>query len=426
MLELDYYVTLYDIRVHKRKSYLRTPNRLLCAGLAIWLLLLGRETMSGQTGVAEAPTGFANATNGAVSQAQFDDDRATFEEVDTVEKGLGPVYNAQSCAECHQNPVTGAGSQVTVLRAGHFDGQTFTASPGGSLIHDRAIDPAIQERVGSEYEVRAFRISVSILGDGYIECLDDRTIEALAAAQPAAMRGEVVRVPVLEAPGTTRVGRFGWKNQHASLLSFAADAYLNEMGITNRLQLTENTSNGRSVAAFDTVADASPNGEDVDNDIDAFARFMRATQAPPRDVQVSAFSSDAMAGSALFDAVGCATCHVRDLTTAPAGTAINGGTFTVPAALGSKRIHPFSDFLVHDVGTGDGIVQNGAPSTRNKMRTPPLWGLRARGRLMHDGMTVTRHEAIVRHDGEARGVVALYNTLSPTQKSQLIVFLNSL
>jgi hypothetical protein len=72
---------------------------------------------------------------------------------------------------------------------------------------------------------------------------------------------------------------------------------------------------------------------------------------------------------------------------------INGGTFVVPAALGNKVIHPFSDFLLHDVGTGGGIIQNGGPSTANKLRTPPLWGLRTRTRHMQDGLSVTPTDA---------------------------------
>ena len=98
----------------------------------------------------------------------------------------------------------------------------------------------------------------------------------------------------------------------------------------------------------------------------------------------------------------------------------------MPAALGNKLIHPFGDFLLHDVGTGDGIVQNGGQSTRNKMRTAPLWGMRSRDRLMHDGETLTRNESILRHAGEAGGVINNYRNLSTTQKNQLITFLNSL
>ena len=376
-------------------------------------------------GATEAPTGFDNHPNDpTVSQAQFDDLKSVFEERDDIAKGLGPVYNAQSCAECHQNPVTGGISQITELRAGHFNGFNFVDHPGGSLINDRAIDASIQERVLGGNEVRTFRTSLNTLGDGFVECIDSNTLVAISNGQPSSMRGQFIQVPVLEAPGNNRGGRFGWKNQQASLLSFASDAYLNEQGITNRLNLVENTSNGNSIAAFDTVPDTAPNGEDPDGDIDEFAAFMRLSKAPPRGSDVN--NSDVIAGSNLFTQIGCAICHVRNITTAPAGTVINGGTFTVPANLGNKIIHPFSDFLLHDVGTGDGIVQNGGQSTRNKLRTPPLWGMRTRGRLMHDGDTANRNEAILRHAGEATSVINNYNSLSTTQKNQLIRFLNSL
>jgi CxxC motif-containing protein (DUF1111 family) len=124
--------------------------------------------------------------------------------------------------------------------------------------------------------------------------------------------------------------------------------------------------------------------------------------------------------------VGCNVCHVTDIVTAPAGTVINGGALTVPPALGSKRIHPFSDFLLHDIGTGDGIVQIGGQGTRNKIRTAPLWGVRTHTRLMHDGAQLNRNDAILRHAGEATTVINNYRSLSDTQKNQLITFLNSL
>jgi len=101
-------------------------------------------------------------------------------------------------------------------------------------------------------------------------------------------------------------------------------------------------------------------------------------------------------------------------------------TFTVPPALGGKTIHPYSDFLLHNIGTGDGIVQNGPPDTASKMRTAPLWGMRAKSRLMHDLLSMTRNEAIMHHEGEAAGVTNNYRALTTTQKNQLMVFLNSL
>ena len=374
--------------------------------------------------VSEAPTGFDNQTNGLIKQKKFVAARATFEEREEIGDGLGPVYNAQSCAECHQNPVTGGISQIIELRAGHYDGEKFIEHPGGSLIHSRAINAAIQERVFDGNEVRAFRASVNTLGDGFVEAIDDLTLIAIADSQPGQSRdkiaGQVIRVPVLEADGARRVGRFGWKNQHASLLSFSADAYVNELGITSPMMPAENKSNGRAIAAFDSVADPE-NLEDVDT----FAQFIRATKAPPRDEELAA-TQDARAGSNLFAEIGCAICHVPSIVTAPAGTVINGGAFTVPPALGSKIIHPFSDFLLHDVGTGDGIVQSGGQSTMNKLRTAPLWGVRTRDRLMHDGGAITFGEAILRHGGEASLVIKEYRRLSDAEKDQIITFLRSL
>ena len=196
---------------------------------------------------------------------------------------------------------------------------------------------------------------------------------------------------------------------------------MNEIGITNRLLPHENTSLGVSVAAFDSVADP----EDTDDDIDLFARFMRASKVPPRDLSL-AMTPDARAGEQLFNRIGCAICHVTSIVTAPAGTALNGGTFIVPPALGGKVIHPFSDFLLHDVGTGDGIVQNGDHNTANKIRTAPLWGLRTRTRLMHDGQSLTYEDAVRRHRGEATFIIAAYNALNDRQEAQLLRFLRSL
>lgn len=403
------------------------------------------SSVEGQ-GATEAPRGFDNVFNGFGSQTQFDADKLSFEERDDIARGLGPVYNAQSCAECHQNPVTGGISQITELRAGHFDGVNFIDQAGGSLNNDRATNAEIQERIPAGNEVRTFRTSLNVLGDGFVECIDSNTLVAISQNQPGQSGGQIagqfIQVPVLEANGQIRGGRFGWKNQQASLLSFASDAYLNEQGITNRFNLTENTSNGRFVgfgSGFDPVPDNQPCasnpsvncGEDGEEDIVAFARFMRATKAPPRgpgaeDGSNGTPNSDVVAGSNLFNQIGCAICHVRSITTLAAGQIINGGQFTVPAALGNKIIHPLSDFLLHNVGTGDGIVQNGGQSTRNKLRTAPLWGMRTRDRIMHDGEGLNRNESILRHAGEANGVINNYILLSTTQKNQLIAFLNSL
>lgn len=386
--------------------------------------------------LTEALTGFDNVTNGfdrqgpafdtldedtVVALRSFNDNRFIFEEVEKVDDGLGPTYNAQSCSECHQNVVTGGASQIAEHRTGHLlDGQFFE-SQGGSLVHSRATHPGIVELVAFEDDVRTFRISTNTLGAGYVEAIANSTLLSIRDGQPAAMRGTAVMVPVLEANGQTRVGRFGWKNQHASLESFAGDAYLNEMGITSPLFAEENTSGGRDVGAYDPVEDPEDDGVDLV----AFANFMRSTKAPSR----GPVTDQARAGATIFSQVGCATCHVASIATAPPGTRINGGALTVRPAIGNKIIHPYSDFLAHDVGTGDGIPIQPTPefaSTANLIRTAPLWALRTRNRLMHDGLSFTKQEAIARHAGQAMAVRQRYDALSAAHKLAVLAFLDSL
>jgi CxxC motif-containing protein (DUF1111 family) len=370
----------------------------------------------------EAPTGFDNKTNGFCTQAQMDDARAVFEEIESPVDGLGPCYNLTSCAGCHQNPFSqdGTGGQVNELRAGHFNGNSFVDPPGGSLIHDRALDAGLVEHIPPGNELSTFRTTISASGDAFVEAITDSTLAAIASSQPAAQRGTLIQVPVLEAAGATRAGRFGWKDQHASLLSTSAQEYLDEIGITSRLLPTENTCNGAVVQGgpFDGKADP----EDDANDIDAATQFLRCMKAPPRGPS----SAPVTAGQTLFNQIGCATCHVSSITTAPAGTVINGGTYVVPAAIGDKIIHPFGDYLLHDIGTGDGIVQNGGQGTRNQVRTAALWGIRVRTRLMHDGLSVRIADAIQRHANQAATARANFNALSAASQANVLAFISSL
>jgi CxxC motif-containing protein (DUF1111 family) len=375
----------------------------------------------------EAPAGFDNLTNGFTDQATFDADRNSFIKQETVADGVGPVYNAQSCGECHGNPISGGGSQILELRAGYLDRLgNFVEPPGDSLINERAVDPAIQERVPEDANVMTSRASLSLLGDGFIEAVADDTFTAISAEQSrltgGVIHGQVIRVPVLEAPGQTRVGRFGWKNQHASLFSFSGDAYVNEMGITTPLFPNENTSMGNSVAAYDP----RPDPDEGDNDdLEAFTRFIRATKVPPRDTALAA-TPEATRGERVFNQIGCSLCHTPSMVTAPIGASFAGGAFVVPTALGNRTIRPFGDFLLHDIGTGDGIVQNGGQTTAYKIRTAPLWGVRIKTRLMHDGKSNTFEQAILRHGGEAAAVRGRYFQLAQDDRTKLVAFLRSL
>jgi CxxC motif-containing protein (DUF1111 family) len=415
---------------------------LLCVAALLITVVAGIA----QQPATEAPSGFTTpsftpgqSVSNGIAEPKGDSfalDQRVFEENEDIKDGLGPVYNATSCVNCHQNPVTGAPSQITEIRVGHKDQNGNFVNPtvvindgqntitGRSIVNDRAICPQAQEHVPTTEGIRTLRAVNNTLGDGFVEAIDDNTLIAIASQQEQAtngvIHGEAVEVAVFEAPGQTRVGRFGWKDQHGSLLSFVSDAYLNEMGITNRLRPVDTT----------TVCKTTTDPEDQPDklglaDIDHFAQFVRGTRVPPRDTVLAA-TPDAIAGRQIFEQLQCSTCHVESITTAAAGTVVNGGMFTIPEALGNKVIHPFGDFLLHDIGTGDGIIQGGPADTATKLRTSPLWGLRMKSRYMHDLKTLSLAGAIARHQGEAAQASGGFKVLSSKEQNQLLTFLNSL
>jgi CxxC motif-containing protein (DUF1111 family) len=417
----------------------------VCLFGALIALTLGLVGIAQQS-AKEAPAGFntpsfnsAQSINNGIVEPPGDTfarDQNVYEENEAVKDGLGPVYNATSCVTCHQNPNSGSASQITELRVGHNDANGNFVNPtifindgkdtitGRSIVNDRAIGPQAQEHIPDTENIRTLRAALNTLGDGFVEAIDDSTLIAIAERQPelseGRVHGEVVQAPIFEAPGQTRVGRFGWKDQHSSLLSFIADAYLNEMGVTNRLRPTEVTQ------VLNTTTGINDQPDDLGlADIDHFAQFVRGTMVPPRDVTLAATPA-AQIGHHLFQRLGCSTCHVETIITAPAGTVIDGGQFTVPEALGNKIIHPFGDYLLHDIGTGDGIVQVGPQDTANKLRTAPLWGVRDKARFMHDLRSLSLENAIERHEGEAREASHRFRELSPEERAALITFLNSL
>jgi CxxC motif-containing protein (DUF1111 family) len=318
---------------------------------------------------------------------------------------------------------------VTELRTGRRKNDRFHEALDGSLIQSRATHPAcardrpnrtIVEGVAVEDNVLTFRLSNNTLGSGFVECIADSTLVAIRDAQPPDLRGTAVMAPVLEASDSPRVGRFGWKSQHASLQSFAAEAYLNEWA-SPLLCLRKKICQVAAMSAG-TIRSTTPR-----TTASTFSRL--PTSCDQRKLRRAGLTAAVRAGQSLFNDIGCATCHTPSITTAPAGTPINGGAFQVPTALGNKVIRPYSDFLLHDIGTGDGIPTQPTPeaaSTANQMRTAPLWALRTRNRLMHDGLSFTTQDAISRHAGQATGARQTYEGLAASQKMQIQSFLDSL
>ena len=410
-------------------------------------IIVAAPVLRSLDGPIAAPAGFALYSNGFAeefcanksglaislispaippSECGFDQAVEEFSEIETAEDGVGPVFNASGCIDCHVAPIVGGGSQIVEKRAGLYDGENFIDHPGGSLIQDRATDPRLIELVMPAHtNVTTQRATISVLGDGFVEAIADQTLRDIRAQQQSNVRGTLIEVPVLESPEKTAVGRFGWKNQHASLVSFSADAYKNEMGVTSPLDRMESTSNGRPIDQYDLMPGEPLTTEDDGVNVEQFALFMRSTLVPPRDAELAA-TADAKEGSDIFDAIGCATCHTRRIVTAAPGTLVNGGALKVSQALGNKIIEPFGDFLLHDVGTGDGIVQNGGPETRTMVRTAPLWGLRTRSRFMHDALSFDLSDAILRHQNQARTSRQAFRALPAQSRDKLLTFLLSL
>jgi CxxC motif-containing protein (DUF1111 family) len=278
-----------------------------------------------------------------------------------------------------------------------------------------AINPRAQETVPYDATVIAQRQTTPLFGLGLIEAIADGTIVDNALAhKPDGVTGRVAMVQDV-AIGQTRVGRFGWKAQVATILTFAGDAYLNEVGITNRLFRDENAPNGNLclLDKYDNVGDPEDTTEPDTGkaDIDLFAHFMRFLAPPPQ----LPFSSAAKSGEGLFAQIGCAACHQPSMMTAP----------STIAALDRKDVRLYSDLMLHDmVSLGDGIAQD--PAETREMRTAPLWGLRVRTKLLHDGRAPTIDRAIRFHDGEGAVACDRYVQMSPPLQNQLIEFLKSI
>ena len=218
----------------------------------------------------------------------FNDGLEEFEEVDTIEEGLGPVFNGKSCAECHAVPSTGGSepnvgvareTRISRLFKGRFDplDGSVSVDKGGQLLQQRAISVSgctvRGEVVPREATLVSSRNSTPLFGAGLIEAIPESTI--LGNLRNGGRPNYVANPDT----GTTGLGRFGWKAQVATVHQFAGDAYLNELGITNPSFPHENTPQGQPIpAGCDTVGDPEDDGSNVT----AFTDFMRFLAPLPR------------------------------------------------------------------------------------------------------------------------------------------------
>ena len=345
---------------------------------------------------------------------QFLDGKDGFKLVQKIEAGLGPIFNGVSCVACHSSPIVGGGSTVNTTRFGQNVGGRFDPldSLGGSILQEFAIHPAAMELVPGLANVVTKRNSTPIFGLGLIEAIPDSTIIANARWYGNDQIGGRVGWVTDLVTRVKRVGRFGWKAQHATLLAFSADAYQNEMGITNKHFPVENAPNGNFnlLNQHDTRIDPEDSGKGRPMpEFESVANFMRFLGAPP------ASKLNNSEGRNLFATTGCTQCHTPMLKT---------GSNPV-VALNYKEVWLYSDLLLHNMGSlGDGIVQETA--TGKDFRTPPLWGASFSAPYLHDGRAPTIDAAIRAHDGEGRLVKERYQKLPATQQKLLTDFVLSL
>ncbi len=307
-------------------------------------------------------------------RARFDAGRLDFLAEMVAGSGLGPIYNAASCASCHTLAV-GSHGNPTVTRFGLFDGLDFDPLThlGGSLLHTSAVDDACLETLPAEANVSGERLSTPLFGAGLVEAISDTDLQFFELSPPGTVTGRSTMVAPFEDPGTLRVGRYGWKSQLPTVLSGTASEARNEIGLTNRLLPTENAPNGDLdlLAACDDVADPEDGPDATGFDyIDRVGDFVRFLAPPPQT------PLRGMTGAVHFSAFGCADCH-RPVFTTSASTVL-------PPVLRSRQIRPYSDYLLHDMGANGELTAEG-DAEMGEVRTAPLWGLRLRERLWHDG-----------------------------------------
>ena len=421
--------------------------------------------------------------------------REAFSSFENINDGVGPVFNANSCATCHSNGATGGAGEQIEQRMGRFVGGVFDglANRDGTLrqlftvanFNNQNLPPASRgicqpgnptlccvplETIAPEATVTAGRRTQPLFGLGLVDAMPNGFFDALAASQPTDIRGTVRRVPVLipnpgdpsQSIGSMRVARFGWKGNVPSLLQFAADAYLNEMAIT-----TQSCFRGQPLNAFavesapngvpvpdgcddlaerqtdpnpggltntqwaqvdDAVGSCAGNRTEIQDDVFLFAVFMTSLAPPERD---NSGQPVIARGGPLFNQVGCNGCHVSAGFVTPANPApldIGNGEEVVRVP-GNFAFSPYSDFLLHDMGSlGDRIgAQSGESEAQTRqMRTQPLWGNRFQNKLLHDGRCSDINCAIQAHDGQAATARNAYNALSADDRHALTQFVRSL
>ena len=341
--------------------------------------------------------------------AEFKEGFLAFRAPVSQQQGLGPIYNMASCYPCHGHPALGGQTPKTVTRFGRITNGIFDPldSAGGSLLQVKAIRSSCAEVIPAAANLVVKRNVSSALGAGLIEAIPDQQIIDRAAAEQTENAAWAGRAGIVTgvSDGLSHVGRFGWKAQAALIADVVGQAMVDELGFTNALFPTENAPNGN--LALLAQCDSVPDPEDTIGFLDKVTHLLRYLGRP---TQPSRVNDGVMQGEALFDSIGCSFCHYVGYTAVSSISAIDG-----------QSVALYSDLLLHDIGTGDGIVQGDAQG--NEFRTAPLWLVRGSHPYLHDGRARSVADAIDAHQGQALDVRNAYLALSASEQHTLLKFL---
>ena len=352
----------------------------------------------------------------AAERARFDSGRAVFDSTFTADVGLGPLFNASGCGECHEDPVTGANGDEVERHAAVFHPERALkcdelAAQGGPVFQD-SVTPALRAALGIEREplppgvtAVAARSTPDVFGFGLLDAVPDSAI--LAYADPDDRDGDGISGrPNRFFDG--RLGRFGRKALVPTLREFNDGAFQIEIGVTNPSVPVEGTVTGDSLPAGTDPAPEPELGARGLELTDAFVRLL-AAPAPLRQ------SREARRGREVFAQTGCASCHVPSLRTGDSPI----------AALSQKEVAAYTDLLLHDMGPDLADICFGL-ATPSEFRTEPLMGLRLATQFLHDGRAKTPAQAIEMHGGEGMRARDLFRALPAADRAALVLFLKTL
>ncbi|WP_269540314.1 di-heme oxidoredictase family protein [Cerasicoccus fimbriatus] len=370
--------------------------------------------------------------------------KRVFDQVFDESTGLGPLYNAKSCIQCHVNdgsarPPSSFDEMMNGMLVRLSEGDAGSQGPHsvyGSQLQDRAVDGQFPEGRGhvsytnvigqfgdggaytlakptysySGLQGPAFlsakkspRVAPKIIGMGLLESIPAETLEAWADPEDADGDGISGRIHYVTDPesGETTIGRFGWKATQPSVRAQTAIALTEDIGVSNPVYPDDGAELGET-------------------EFDHLAHYTQLLGVPLKRDQGDA---DVVVGQQLFGEMGCVACHVPTTAT---------GDIHTLTELRGQRIHPYTDLLLHDMGDGLADEVEEGQATGREWRTAPLWGIgrteevSAHSRYLHDGRARNLTEAILWHGGEAESAKENFRTLSAEQRAQVIAFLKSL